>query len=290
MARKRLSPPSTGSTYTTSAAESPACGRARTILSIFTAITGPRLATGSPVNGDTSRGGGAAGADLLPAGPERRIRHSPMTRPPTALPAQAPPGYGHDPHPAARRHPDQPRLRAQAAARRVVLLSGRRPEQHGELAAGDRRDAGHGHPDLRTRRTTAVPPGLGDRREAGRRLRRPADRHRPGRRPGHGAAAGRGARLGRPPGRAGLAAGGPGPRGPGPPGGGGPGRWGPGRSPAGSMGPRVDAVCRFVEKPGVRPRSAGSTTRPPCWLAPPAPSSFRNECEESDERSRDRDR
>ena len=37
----RVSPPSTGITYTMSADCSPVCGRAFTMLSIFTASTGP---------------------------------------------------------------------------------------------------------------------------------------------------------------------------------------------------------------------------------------------------------
>src|SRR5215470_19328951 len=44
-----------------SAAFSPVCGRAWTMLSIFTASTGPSLATGSPVNGEVS-------GPALPAG------------------------------------------------------------------------------------------------------------------------------------------------------------------------------------------------------------------------------
>src|SRR5215469_1579596 len=49
----RLSPPSTGSKYTMSALVNPVCGRANTMLSIFTASTGRGPAACSPVNGDT---------------------------------------------------------------------------------------------------------------------------------------------------------------------------------------------------------------------------------------------
>ena len=55
----RVSPPSTGITYTMSADCSPVCGLAFTMLSIFTASTGPSARTGSPVNGSSS-GPGAA--------------------------------------------------------------------------------------------------------------------------------------------------------------------------------------------------------------------------------------
>ena len=85
-ARKRLSPPSTGSTYTMSARESPVCGRACLMLSTLTAITGTSLATGSPVNGDSSRRGAAAGG--LPAGPGLRATKSPAARPTTATAAE----------------------------------------------------------------------------------------------------------------------------------------------------------------------------------------------------------
>ena len=51
---KRLSPPSTGSTYTMSACVSPVCGRASTMLSIFTARTVLSFFTRSPVNGERS--------------------------------------------------------------------------------------------------------------------------------------------------------------------------------------------------------------------------------------------
>ena len=51
---KRLSPPSTGITYTMSADCRPVCGLAYTMLSIFTARTGPRDLTRSPVNGSSS--------------------------------------------------------------------------------------------------------------------------------------------------------------------------------------------------------------------------------------------
>ena len=50
----RVSPPSTGITYTRSADCSPVCGLAYTMLSIFTASTGPSDLTGSPVNGSSS--------------------------------------------------------------------------------------------------------------------------------------------------------------------------------------------------------------------------------------------
>src|ERR1700733_8621856 len=67
----RVSPPSTGITYTRSADCSPVCGLAYTMLSILTASTGPSDLTGSPVKGSSSgpvgvgRGaglGGGAGA------------------------------------------------------------------------------------------------------------------------------------------------------------------------------------------------------------------------------------
>ena len=51
----------------------------------------------------------------------------------------------------------------QAAGRGHLLLPRRRPEQHGELAAGHRRAARHGRPDLRPRAAAAVRPGAGDR-------------------------------------------------------------------------------------------------------------------------------
>src|SRR5262249_31213177 len=54
IARKRVRPPSTGSTYTMSASGRPVCGRAYTMLSIFTASTRFRDFTLSPVNGDRS--------------------------------------------------------------------------------------------------------------------------------------------------------------------------------------------------------------------------------------------
>src|SRR5260370_33130760 len=61
----RLSPPSTGRTYTMSAAVRPVGGRASTMLSVFTASTGPSDFTSSPVAGDrrgtAGRGGGGAG-------------------------------------------------------------------------------------------------------------------------------------------------------------------------------------------------------------------------------------
>jgi hypothetical protein len=49
-----------------SAAFSPVCGRACTMLSIFTASTGPGEVTGSPVNGEVSEPVAAA---CVPAGP-----------------------------------------------------------------------------------------------------------------------------------------------------------------------------------------------------------------------------
>ncbi len=55
MVRKRVRPPSTGITYTMSAELMPVCGRANTMLSIFTASTRRSDLTGSPVNGDSSR-------------------------------------------------------------------------------------------------------------------------------------------------------------------------------------------------------------------------------------------
>src|ERR1700757_5129941 len=53
-AMNRVRPPSTGSTYTMSADWSPVCGRAVTMLSIFTASTGLSARTGSPVKGEYS--------------------------------------------------------------------------------------------------------------------------------------------------------------------------------------------------------------------------------------------
>src|SRR5690348_5446814 len=50
----RVSPPSTGITYTRSADCIPVCGRAYTMLSIFTASTRPSDLTGLPVNGSSS--------------------------------------------------------------------------------------------------------------------------------------------------------------------------------------------------------------------------------------------
>ena len=64
-----------------------------------------------------------------------------------------------------------------------LLLPRRRPEQRGELAAGDRGTARHGRADLRAVVAAAVRTGAGDRREARGRVRRPAhgDRGRAGR-------------------------------------------------------------------------------------------------------------
>ena len=60
----RVSPPSTGITYTMSADCSPVCGLASTMLSIFTASTGPSDLTGSPVNGSSSGPRCAVGVGL----------------------------------------------------------------------------------------------------------------------------------------------------------------------------------------------------------------------------------
>src|SRR6266480_2208811 len=71
MAISRLSPPSTGSTYTMSARASPVCGRAYTMLSILTASTRCSEGTGSPVNGDRSRAAaeGEGGGAVIGPGP-----------------------------------------------------------------------------------------------------------------------------------------------------------------------------------------------------------------------------
>src|SRR5215471_15617730 len=55
-AMNRVRPPSTGITYTRSADRSPVCGRASTMLSIFTASTGLSERTRSPVNGEYNTG------------------------------------------------------------------------------------------------------------------------------------------------------------------------------------------------------------------------------------------
>src|SRR5437868_3538732 len=99
-ARNRLSPPSTGSTYTMSAAFSPVCGRARTMLSIFTASTGPREVTGSPVNGEVSGPVAAAGEVAgLPgrAGAGALAIMKTMAVTPAATPTTTPPipAYAH---------------------------------------------------------------------------------------------------------------------------------------------------------------------------------------------------
>ena len=73
----RVSPPSTGITYTMSADWSPVCGRASTMLSIFTASTGPSARTGSPVNGSSSGPVGVGLADGLGAGVAREEWGSP---------------------------------------------------------------------------------------------------------------------------------------------------------------------------------------------------------------------
>ena len=52
----------------------------------------------------------------------------------------------------------------QAAVRGVLLLPRRRPQQHGELAAGHRGPARHGRADLRPRRAAAAGEGPGHRR------------------------------------------------------------------------------------------------------------------------------
>ena len=84
------------------------------------------------------------------------------------------------PDPDAGRHPDHDRPLQQATGRGVLLLPGRRPEQHGELAAGDRGHARHGRPHLRPGGAAAVGGGARHRRGPGRRIRRqaPGDRGR----------------------------------------------------------------------------------------------------------------
>ena len=62
----------------------------------------------------------------------------------------------------------------QAAGGDVLLLPGRRPEQHGELAAGDRGHARHGRPHLRPGGAAAVGGGARHRGGPGRRIRRQA--------------------------------------------------------------------------------------------------------------------
>src|SRR6266487_5974863 len=85
MAISRLSPPSTGSTYTMSARASPVCGRAYTMLSILTASTRFSEGTGSPVNGDRScaaaEGEGDGAAAPLACPPWRSVINEPATRP-----------------------------------------------------------------------------------------------------------------------------------------------------------------------------------------------------------------
>ena len=78
------------------------------------------------------------------------------------------------PDPDAGRHPDHERPLRQAAGRGVLLLPGRRPQQHGELAAGDRGHARHGRPHLRPGRAAAVGGGARHRRGPGRRIGRQA--------------------------------------------------------------------------------------------------------------------
>ena len=78
------------------------------------------------------------------------------------------------PDPDAGRHPDHDRPLRQAAGRDVLLLPGRRPEQHGELAAGDRGHARHGRPHLRPGRAAARGGDARHRRGPGRRVGRQA--------------------------------------------------------------------------------------------------------------------
>ncbi len=62
------------------------------------------------------------------------------------------------PDPDAGRHLDHERPFQQTAGRDVLLLPGGRPEQHGELAAGDRGHARHGRPHLRPRQRCSPRP------------------------------------------------------------------------------------------------------------------------------------
>ena len=50
------------------------------------------------------------------------------------------------------------------------------------------------------------------------------------------------------------------------------------RFPAGSMGPKVEAACRFVEATGGGPSSAGSTMPRPCWKAGPERRCSKRQC------------
>ena len=62
----RVSPASTGRTYTMTTRLRPVCGRASTRLSIFTASTSRGLDTGSPVKGDSSSPATKPGPDTGP--------------------------------------------------------------------------------------------------------------------------------------------------------------------------------------------------------------------------------
>ena len=77
------------------------------------------------------------------------------------------------PHPDAGRHPDHARLQPQATRRDQLLLPRRRPEQHRELAAGDRGHARHGRADLRPRRRCSRPAGCGTSPASSRSARAP---------------------------------------------------------------------------------------------------------------------
>jgi len=105
----RLSPPSTGSAYTMSAWVSPVCGRAFTMLSIFTASTRFSAGTGSPVNGDSWCGVGegvAAAGFACP--PPRSASSRPATKPATMTTAATAMTALFRVHLIA---PDRPRLR-----------------------------------------------------------------------------------------------------------------------------------------------------------------------------------
>ena len=71
----------------------PVCGRASTMLSIFTASTGPSVLTGSPVKGDTSGTAAWAACGTWPrlAGDELPLSRTAVTATPAAAAAEQEP-------------------------------------------------------------------------------------------------------------------------------------------------------------------------------------------------------
>ena len=82
------------------------------------------------------------------------------------------------PHPDPGRHPHDDRAQRQAPARDRLLLPGRRPQQHGQLADGRRLQARHGRPAVRPRAPVARRGPGQDLPRDRRGDRRPADPHR----------------------------------------------------------------------------------------------------------------